>query len=158
MEISVVQCDGLSFNCRQSFLGLVMRKIILVLILSWGGLAQASPFVCFTDKAPTAVAFDTLVTPVAWAPSCKTIEHIGVGIDATSLVLSSVGLGMACTGVGAPATLWLEGIAIGIQAVGLMIGQLPCDASAEEAEIRAMAEQVVCEELIRQGISCSYIN
>lgn len=121
-------------------------------------LAQAAPFVCFTSKPKSVVEYmhpDNTPEIYLAKLSCETIERVSTGLQATSIALSVGGLYAACTGVGVAATVVLEGGAIAIQAVDLIVGNLPCNNSAREKEIKQMAELVVCEELGRQGIKCS---
>lgn|GEM_PF-5968222 len=154
--------------CLSALRGDDMNKLLLLLFLS-PTLAWASPFVCFTGRSTAAAPLESGVFVAAWNegesatpqlamwnPSCETIEHVETGLKATSLVFSGVGFGLACTGVGLPATVWLQGASIGTSVLGLIVGQLPCDNSSKNSEIKRLAEQVVCEELTRQGIRCDF--
>lgn len=141
-------------------------KAILLLVLFAPSLSWAAPFVCFTGK-PVAengrvwlaggMDGDEVRFELArWNPSCEALEKWETGLNATSLIFAGTGYGLACTGIGLPATVWLEGAAIGASALGLIIGQLPCDNRIKDAEIKKLAEAVVCEELAKQGIRCLF--
>lgn len=136
-----------------------MKTALLLLGLILPGWASAVPFVCFTSKPKSVVEY---MQPVDVAevhlaklhPSCQTLDRISTGLQATSIAFSVGGLYAACTGVGIPATVALEGGALGLQGLDLIVGMLPCEDRVRDAEIKALAEQVVCEELARQGIGC----
>lgn len=149
-----------------------MRVLIgLLFLLPASG--WASPFVCFTGKSIATVetpdasvyasAFaeddpydhDATYLLAKWNPSCEAVERVETGLKATSLILSGTGFGLACTGIGLPATVWLQGASIGTSVLGLIVGQLPCDNRTRDAEIKVMAESAVCDELAKQGITCS---
>lgn len=151
-----------------------MKYLIGLFLLSpsW---ACAAPFVCFSNsplKASSATVHQTGNSDggfgggrwemhyelARWNPSCEAIEKTATGLKATSLVFSGVGWGLACTGVGLPATVWLQGASIGTSVLGLIVGELPCDNKTKDAEIKRMAEVVVCAELEKQGIRCSMKN
>ena len=133
-------------------------KWLIFLFLSVPSLSWASPYVCFTGQK---MAWDNQGEAVAifetarWNPSCEALENTAVGLKATSLVFSGVGFGLACTGVGLPATVWLQGASIGTSVLGLIVGELPCDSSTKDAQVKVLAEEAVCAELERQGIVCS---
>ncbi len=144
-----------------------MIRYLFVLWLLSPGLAAAKPFVCFTgDKIASSSLFELtgnsdgaygqpIFENAAWNPSCEAIQKTVVGLNATSIVLSGAGWGLACTGIGVSATVWLQGAALGTRALGLIVGELPCDASASEAEVKRLAKDVVCQELAKQNIGCS---
>jgi hypothetical protein len=114
--------------------------------------ASAEPFVCIT-KSPQARANDEALIQTV-AVRCENLGRMRTSLNATAIVFSGAGLAAACTVIGAPATVWLEGAAIGIQAVELIVGQLPCDNRTRDAEVKALAQQVVCAQLAANGIVC----
>lgn len=146
-----------------------MRRLLLALIFA-PCFALAEPFVCFTGPASTSSNSQLPATTLAWSTSeaftpdmllqtaslsCETTQHLELGLNATAIVLSTTGFALACTGVGAPATVWLEGSAIGVQALAMIVGQLPCEDTAREAEVQELAQKAVCEALERNGITCN---
>ncbi len=115
--------------------------------------AMAEPFVNFPCDEPSSLNGEAFYQPAAW--SCETANKWGVGVSATALVLNVGAMGAACTVVGAPATLWLEGGSIALEGVSIVIGQLPCDNAASEQRIRELAEEAVCKKLAAMGVSCA---
>lgn len=136
-----------------------MKVIILFSFAFFSDLALASPFVCFTSPLKTeSYSFynnsDDLLLLAGW-PACQTMDNTVVGLNAVSISMAAGGLYMACTGIGAPATVVVEGASIGIQVLSLIVGELPCDDSVEEKRIEAAAKKIVCEELRNRGIACA---
>lgn len=135
-----------------------MKALLFTLLLFSSSFAFAKPFVCITDsikKAEVGWQNEELPYTLAGWPSCKAMNNTGVGLNAVSITLAAGGLYMACTGVGAPATVVVEGAAIGVQVLSLVVGQLPCDNSTEQKRIEDAAKKAVCEELQNVGISCA---
>lgn len=131
----------------------MLRYFILsfFMVLAFSSLAVAEPFVCFTS--PVHLEADLFQT-ASWHPGCQAMERFSVGLKATSLVFSGAALGLACTGVGAPFSLWFQGGAVGTSVVDLIVGQLPCDNHTRDQDIQEMAELTVCKQLAQAGIAC----
>jgi len=132
----------------------MLTKLVFTLVFL-PALAKADPVVIFTNSCPQAfhLGSDEEALFQEAALRCETIERIGVGLTATSLVFNGSALALACFGM-APASVILEGGALGAEAIGLIVGQLPCDNSTRDSQIQALAEKAVCEELESHGIGC----
>lgn len=136
--------------------------MVFVTLISYSAGSAADSFVCFGDKPPSVDLLGYNETTDLFsldyqfdsAPSCKAIEAWESGLKATRFAFAGASFYAACTGVGAPATLWLAGGALVIQGVELTVGMLPCDNSADEAKIKKLAEEAVCKELAKQDIPC----
>ena len=119
----------------------------------------AKPFVCFTSKPAASAELIEEAMPIilaGWGPmACEDVGRLTTGLQATSLVFSATGFTLACTGVGLPATVWLQGGALGTRVLSLVVGLLPCDNGTRDAQIKEMAQNVVCAELAKHGIACA---
>ena len=139
-------------------------KALIVMMMLLPSLSWAAPFVCIKGEVPAAYmgqAEEYTIElaawePPRWNPSCKALQKASTQLNITSVVFAGIGLGMACTGVGIPATLYLEGAALTTQALSIVVGNLPCDDSADQARIEAAARKIVCTEFAKQGMHCSF--
>lgn len=134
-----------------------MKSLILIAMLFSSSFAVAAPYVCFTSPLQSAqfdLRNDEFPVQLASWPSCQTMHYVGVGLNATSIAMAGAGIYMACTGVGVPASVVVEGAAVGVQVVSLIVGELPCEDSANEKKIEEAAKRVVCQELEKIGIAC----
>jgi hypothetical protein len=140
---------------------LVLLPLIAVLAISSG--AEASPFVCFSDDSAGFAL--TTSNPSSRqnlqsedlqmaALTCSTKKNLGLGTKAVKLSLQAGSFYLACTGVGAPASLYVQGGALGVAILEIIIGDLPCQDTEAEAIIQERADQAVCAALIRQGVTC----
>ncbi len=137
-----------------------LLSALLVLLLS-SFHATAEPFVCFQGNLNSAAtALDAKVwlagdmDELAWAPTCKSLDNLSFGIKATSITLTVGAFYAACTGAGAPAAVVLEGGALGLQVVDLIVGQLPCEDPTNDEQVQQMANEAVCRALEQNGITC----
>jgi hypothetical protein len=135
-----------------------VKKIFLpLLILSTLVLSQkslASPFVCISQTSTLGLNQTEQAIVMRAALSCKSVSQFQSGLKVGSIIFGAAGIWAACTGVGAPAAVWLEGGALGIEIVNLSVGFLPCEETQSKESIRKMAREAICEELQRNGVDC----
>lgn len=144
-----------------------MKKLVLFVliffVLSSPQLAKADPFVCFNgvtsggrismlDASPADLEIQALFAPSTIR--CETAARLQTGLTAVSLAFSVTGFALACTGIGATATVALEGSALGLEMLSLTVGLLPCDDSTNEAKVKKLAADLICAQLEAQGTAC----
>ena len=86
--------------------------------------------------------------------TCQELDQINNGVQVTSMVLAGAGLYAACTGVGLPATVALEGGVLFLSGLSLLISNLDCVDSETDQQIKEKVDLAVCDALEAQGISC----
>jgi len=89
------------------------------------------------------------------ALQCSTKKNIGTGLTAISLSIQVGAFYLACTGIGAPAAIYLEGGALGAGVLSMIVGELPCKDTDNEELIKKMAQETVCKTLQDSGIACA---
>lgn len=131
---------------------LVFAVLILCPTLSWASVE-------FTGEACVA-SFDSgdllhYANYRQGALTCETLTGVSTGLQAVSLTLTAGSLYAACTGIGAPYSLLMQGGALSFRVVDLVVKQLPCDSKTQDEKIQRMTNQAVCEKLKSQGIVCN---
>lgn len=86
--------------------------------------------------------------------SCEKKTILERFVGGTALSLHLVAIGLACTGVGAPATLGVEIAAGGVHLVEFLVGFIDCKDLKTDKQIKDVVDQRVCEALERSGILC----
>ena len=141
-------------------MGRVFYLTFFLLIMS-GWSAQAN--VCITDiyqgASFTEAAYDYEISYVDYevhkaSLTCQELDNINNGLQVVGIGLAAGGLYAACTGVGLPATIALEGGAIAVTAIGLLVSNLDCEDVETDAKIKSKVDEAVCTALRAQGISC----
>jgi hypothetical protein len=113
------------------------------------------PFVCMVDQQASSGDSSAADLIQLAAFQCKNLKIADTSLQAIALTMTAGSIYLACTGVGAPVSVTLQGAAVGIQVIDLIVGNLPCDDQKQEEKIKTAAKQVVCSELIRQGLTCT---
>ena len=90
------------------------------------------------------------------AMQCSTKKNIGLGLTAIGLSIQAGAFYLACTGIGAPAAIYLEGGALGTGVLSMIVGELPCKDTENEELIKKMAQETVCKALQDSGIGCAF--
>lgn len=87
----------------------------------------------------------------AW--QCKKVETFRSALSVISIGLSTTSLVMACTGVGAPASLTVQGVGVGIKVLDFVISKVHCESNTEE-ELTNKVASVICAKLQNSNIYC----
>ena len=130
-----------------------MKYLILIAISIITARPAFASYACFVESS-------SYINPAFFsyqpqALQCSTTKNLGIGLTAIGLSLQAGALYMACTGVGVPASLWIQGGSLGVSAVSMVVGELPCDDAVQEEKIKEMAMRTVCETLALSGINCA---
>ena len=102
----------------------------------------------------SAVFFGSVDPVLLSSLSCKKLNRMNSGVQATAMVLTGIGIYGACTGFGLPATVALEGGALALTGLSLIISNIDCVDAQSEAHIKEKVDGAVCEALKAQGIGC----
>jgi hypothetical protein len=86
--------------------------------------------------------------------TCRELNNINNGVQAVAIGFSAVGIYAACTGVGLPATVALEGGALALSGISLIVTNLDCDDTESELKIKEKVDEAVCLSLEAQGLTC----
>lgn len=124
----------------------------LTILLFMGNTAEAAPFVCFTDNTSLSSSADPKMEEMAM--SCTTRKNLGTAAKVVGISLQAGSFGLACTGIGAPASLYLQGGALGVQLIEIIVGELPCEDDESDEQIQERVNETVCTSLARQGLRC----
>lgn len=138
--------------------GMKILGLIIVLFASFS--AQAN--VCITDfqieSGPASLEFnDTWMDGAQLydaAYKCQDIKSVSTGLKVASLAVQTTALAAACTGAGLPATAILEGGVIALTFVDMIVSDLDCEDSEQEAKIQKKVDDAVCGAMKAQGIKC----
>ena len=88
-----------------------------------------------------------------YAPTCEEKEKWEFYLEGTAYIMDVTALGLACTGIGTTATIWIQGAGLVVHAAQLYVQDLPC-VNSKEAEQKKMIKAAVCEELEKNNIKC----
>lgn len=133
-----------------------MKYLLTLTITLFASLPSYASYACFADSSQNTVSsyqmFSAKYQPDAL--QCSTKKNLGIGLKAISFTLQGGSLYLACTGVGAPAALWIQDGSLGVTLVDMVVGELPCDDKDNDERIRELAKQTACETLTANGIEC----
>lgn len=120
--------------------------------------ANAS-YSCFVNSESSALQPQLTMSVNHMQPQalqCSTKKNIGLGLTAIGLSIQAGAFYLACTGIGAPAAIYLEGGALGTGVLSMIVGELPCKDTENEELIKKMAQETVCKTLQDSGIACAF--
>lgn len=133
-----------------------MKKLILILLFA--------PLTSFADVEFTSelcepmAPYSGLYHPANFTPvlTCETTGALSNGAQVIALTLTGASIYSACAGpAGLPAVLWLNVGSLGFRVADLMIKNLPCDNSWQEAQIKRLADEAVCQKMHKLGVVCT---
>ncbi len=139
-----------------------MKNLILItLIALLFGANQAKAEVCITETYVNSSysTWSELEQEIQMdlyyaAMTCQELDRINTGMQVVSIGFATAGIYAACTGVGLPATVALEGGSLAFTAIALIVSQLPCDDLHTELQIKEKVDEAVCNTLKAQGLEC----
>jgi hypothetical protein len=133
-----------------------MKFSILFLTGFFSVNSAVASYACFVEGSSynyQAWNYNQALNPQAL--QCTTTKNFGLGLTAIGLSLQTGALYMACTGVGAPASLWVQGASLGVSVVSMVVGELPCEDTDSDERVKELAKKTVCETLALNGIACA---
>jgi len=115
--------------------------------------ASAEPFMCVvSDGASADESFESLVQEAKY--SCEQLKRIATGLEVSAITVQIGNIYLACTGVGTPVALAIQGGVLGLQTMKVIVGNLPCEDKKQEKG-EADLKQFVCEQMAMQGFVCN---
>lgn len=131
----------------------VLNKVLFLFVFGvFTSLPAYASFACFVSKEADQVL---MWNAVPQAMKCSTKANISVGLKGVSLTFQGASLYAACTGVGIPVALYLQGGSFLTSAVEMIVGELECEDTVTEEKIKNMTRDAVCEALVQNGIECA---
>jgi hypothetical protein len=87
-------------------------------------------------------------------PQCKDLRSFTAALDAADFTFYITSAGMACTGVGATASLVVFGVGVVLHGLNFIVKNLPCESGVSDQVIEQRVEKRVCEVLGQNGFDC----
>lgn len=87
--------------------------------------------------------------------SCSTKQGLEGFLSVTKITTSMIGLGAACTPVGAPVVVAAGITGLASEMIGLIVSNLDCEDPADIQKVDDLVKDRVCSALKQKGIDCS---
>lgn len=112
------------------------------------------PVICMTqDFSANAIEDDDNAQFLEATYSCETTQSFTTGLEAVSITLDTASVFMACTGIGASASVFVKTTNAGVKIAKFMISRLPCE-NRSAKEIDREARQALCKRFGFLGVPC----